>query len=112
MPCVVKNQMSILLLVKLQLEKTQKNFPEPVIFFLICIKGLKYSFLIFIFALTDELKLGNYEATFKSILVQRNFAQLRQIFIEYKNITDHEIEIDMENEFSYNMKMQLLTLGN
>jgi len=38
-------------------------------------------------------------------------AQLRQIFAEYHNITGHDIETAIENEFSGDIKKGLLAIG-
>ena len=47
-----------------------------------------------------ELWFGTNESTFNAILVQRNLWQLKQIFAEYKNLTGHDIENAIDNEFS------------
>ncbi|XP_050310406.1 annexin B9-like isoform X2 [Anthonomus grandis grandis] len=47
-----------------------------------------------------ELKLGTDESTFNAILCQRNWAQLQLIFQEYQNLTGHDIEKAIKNEFS------------
>ncbi|XP_020278139.1 annexin B9-like isoform X2 [Pseudomyrmex gracilis] len=57
-----------------------------------------------------ELRFGTDESTFNAILVQRNMAQLRQIFIEYNNITGHDIETAIEEEFSGDIKKGLLAI--
>ncbi|EZA62530.1 Annexin-B11 [Ooceraea biroi] len=57
-----------------------------------------------------ELRFGTDESTFNAILVQRNMAQLRQIFQEYHNITGHDIENAIENEFSGDIKKGLLAI--
>ncbi|XP_018376221.1 PREDICTED: annexin B9-like isoform X1 [Trachymyrmex cornetzi] len=57
-----------------------------------------------------ELRFGTDESTFNAILVQRNMAQLRQIFQEYHNITGHDIEDAIENEFSGDIKKGLLAI--
>ncbi|XP_072752560.1 annexin B9 isoform X1 [Anoplolepis gracilipes] len=57
-----------------------------------------------------ELRFGTDESTFNAILVQRNLQQLRQIFIEYQNITGHDIETAIENEFSGDIKKGLLAI--
>ncbi|XP_012227553.2 annexin B9 isoform X1 [Linepithema humile] len=57
-----------------------------------------------------ELRFGTDESTFNAILVQRNMAQLRQIFVEYHNITGHDIENAIENEFSGDIKKGLLAI--
>ncbi|XP_028049336.1 annexin B9 isoform X2 [Monomorium pharaonis] len=57
-----------------------------------------------------ELRFGTDESTFNAILVQRNMAQLRQIFTEYHNITGHDIENAIENEFSGDIKKGLLAI--
>jgi hypothetical protein len=62
--------------------------------------------------ISGELRFGTDESTFNAILVQRNMAQLRQIFQEYENITGHGIENAIENEFSGDIKKGLLAIGN
>lgn len=57
-----------------------------------------------------ELRFGTDESTFNAILVQRNMPQLRQIFIEYHNVTGHDIETAIENEFSGDIKKGLLAI--
>ncbi|KAG5326740.1 ANX11 protein, partial [Acromyrmex heyeri] len=57
-----------------------------------------------------ELRFGTDESTFNAILVQRNMAQLRQIFQEYHNITGHDIDDAIENEFSGDIKKGLLAI--
>ncbi|OXU22350.1 hypothetical protein TSAR_001009 [Trichomalopsis sarcophagae] len=57
-----------------------------------------------------ELRFGTDESVFNAILVSRNAAQLRQIFAEYQNITGHDIEQAIENEFSGDVKKGLLAI--
>ncbi|XP_015605258.1 annexin B9 isoform X2 [Cephus cinctus] len=57
-----------------------------------------------------ELRFGTDESTFNQILVQRNVAQLKQIFAAYENITGHTIEEAIENEFSGDIKKGLLAI--
>ncbi|KAG7198770.1 hypothetical protein KM043_001755 [Ampulex compressa] len=57
-----------------------------------------------------ELRFGTDESTFNAILVQRNVPQLREIFLEYSNITGHSIEDAIENEFSGDIKKGLLAI--
>ncbi|XP_043252666.1 annexin B11-like isoform X2 [Colletes gigas] len=57
-----------------------------------------------------ELRFGTDESIFNAILVQRNVPQLKQIFIEYENITGHDIESAIENEFSGDVKKGLLAI--
>ncbi|KAL0118654.1 hypothetical protein PUN28_009373 [Cardiocondyla obscurior] len=57
-----------------------------------------------------ELRFGTDESTFNAILVQRSMAQLRQIFQEYHNITGHDIESAIENEFSGDIRKGLLAI--
>ncbi|XP_023245595.1 annexin B9-like [Copidosoma floridanum] len=57
-----------------------------------------------------ELRFGTDESVFNTILVQRNIAQLQLIFNEYQNITGHDIEEAIENEFSGDIKKGLLAI--
>ncbi|XP_046740465.1 annexin B11-like isoform X2 [Diprion similis] len=57
-----------------------------------------------------ELRFGTDESTFNQILVQRNIAQLQQIFTAYEGITGHGIEKAIENEFSGDIKKGLLAI--
>ena len=91
-----------------------------IVFFLVrnC-KRKNYFILLFeniqlyldILIITGELRLGTDESTFNAILVQRNMAQLHEIFAEYANITGHVIEDAIENEFSGDIKKALLAIG-
>ncbi|CAH1988862.1 unnamed protein product [Acanthoscelides obtectus] len=47
-----------------------------------------------------ELRLGTDESTFNMVLCQRNYAHLQLVFQEYHNITGHDIEKAIKNEFS------------
>ncbi|KAJ8683343.1 hypothetical protein QAD02_019135 [Eretmocerus hayati] len=57
-----------------------------------------------------ELRFGTDESTFNAILCQRNVAQLREIFAEYQNITGHDIEQAIKNEFSGDVEKGLLAI--
>ncbi|XP_044734482.1 annexin B9-like isoform X2 [Chrysoperla carnea] len=57
-----------------------------------------------------ELRFGTDESTFNAILCQRNYPQLKQIFHEYQNITGHEFERAIKNEFSGDLKDGLLAI--
>ncbi|XP_051169660.1 annexin B9-like isoform X2 [Leptopilina boulardi] len=57
-----------------------------------------------------ELQFGTDESVFNAILVQRNIVQLHQIFSEYANITGHDIEEAIENEFSGDIKKALVAI--
>ncbi|XP_011305537.1 annexin B9 isoform X1 [Fopius arisanus] len=57
-----------------------------------------------------ELQFGTDESVFNEILVQRNIPQLKQIFLEYQNITGHTIHDALENEFSGDIKKGLLAI--
>ncbi|XP_058797150.1 annexin B9-like [Phymastichus coffea] len=57
-----------------------------------------------------EIRFGTDESVFNSILVQRNIPQLKQIFDQYSNITGHDIERAIENEFSGDIQKGLLAI--
>lgn len=57
-----------------------------------------------------ELRLGTDESTFNMVLCQRNWAQLQLIFQEYYNLTGHDIEEAIKNEFSGNSEDGLLAV--
>ncbi|KAJ8974827.1 hypothetical protein NQ317_019494 [Molorchus minor] len=57
-----------------------------------------------------ELRMGTDESTFNMVLGQRNFAQLQLIFQEYLNITGHDIEKAIDNEFSSDSKKGFLAV--
>lgn len=63
-----------------------------------------------LYFVAGELRFGTDESVFNAILVSRNAAQLRQIFAEYQNITGHDIEQAIENEFSGDVKKGLLAI--
>lgn len=67
-------------------------------------------FLIKLFSFPGEMRFGTDESTFNSILCQRNYPQLKQIFLEYQNITGHEFERAIKNEFSGDLKDGLLAI--
>ncbi|KAI1729746.1 annexin domain-containing protein [Ditylenchus destructor] len=47
-----------------------------------------------------EQRLGTDETTFNAILASQNFHQLRMVFDEYQNVSDHTIEHAIQAEFS------------
>ncbi|XP_018335137.1 annexin B9-like [Agrilus planipennis] len=57
-----------------------------------------------------ELFAGTDESAFNQILCQRNREQLKLIFADYQNITGHEFEEAIENEFSGTTKRVLIAL--
>lgn len=57
-----------------------------------------------------ELRLGTDESTFNAIFCQRNWAQLQLIFQEYQNLTGHDIEKAIKNEFSGEAEDALLAV--
>ncbi|KAF7286387.1 hypothetical protein GWI33_005680 [Rhynchophorus ferrugineus] len=57
-----------------------------------------------------ELRLGTDESTFNMVLCQRNWAQLQLIFQEYHNLTGHDIEQAIKNEFSGSAEDGLLAI--
>ncbi|KAK9889679.1 hypothetical protein WA026_007058 [Henosepilachna vigintioctopunctata] len=57
-----------------------------------------------------ELRLGTDESTFNMVLCQRNFAQLRLIFDKYHQLTGHDIEKAIKNEFSGSSEDCLLAI--
>lgn len=58
-----------------------------------------------------ELRFGTDESTFNAILVSRNINQLSYIFAEYQNITGHDIEEAIKNEFSGDIEKGLCAIG-
>ncbi|XP_014217939.1 annexin B9-like, partial [Copidosoma floridanum] len=57
-----------------------------------------------------EIRFGTDESAFNAILVQRNIPQLHMIFNEYQNITGHDIEEAIKNEFSGDIEKGLLAI--
>ncbi|KAB0794612.1 hypothetical protein PPYR_11451 [Photinus pyralis] len=57
-----------------------------------------------------ELFAGTDESTFNQILCQRNRDQLNKVFDKYEEITGHDFETAIENEFSGTVKEVLLAL--
>lgn len=58
-----------------------------------------------------EKRLGTDESKFNEILVNRNYAQLRSIFQEYKKIAGKDIEEAIKGEFSGDIEKALLAIG-
>lgn len=57
-----------------------------------------------------ELRLGTNESIFNKILCQRNYAQLRLIFNEYKQMSGHDIEKAIKKGFSGDIQDGLLSI--
>ncbi|CAK1582157.1 unnamed protein product [Parnassius mnemosyne] len=54
-----------------------------------------------------ELRLGTDESVFNAVLCSRSFPQLAAIFQEYHNLTGHDIDDAIKNEFSGDMEKAL-----
>ncbi|XP_023166417.1 annexin B9 isoform X2 [Drosophila hydei] len=57
-----------------------------------------------------EGKWGTDESTFNSILITRPYQQLRQILIEYENLTGNDIESAIKREFSGSVQKGFLAI--
>lgn len=57
-----------------------------------------------------ELQFGTDESTFNAILCSRSYAQLAEIFSKYYEITGHELDEAIENEFSGDIKEGLIAI--
>ncbi|XP_017874147.1 PREDICTED: annexin B9 isoform X2 [Drosophila arizonae] len=57
-----------------------------------------------------EGKWGTDESTFNSILITRPYQQLRQILIEYENLTGNDIETAIKREFSGSVQKGFLAI--
>jgi len=57
-----------------------------------------------------EKKFGTNEAVFTGIICGRGFAQLRQTFDEYKNLSGHDIEVAIRKETSGNLQKGYLAI--
>lgn len=62
--------------------------------------------------ISGELKIGTDEEVFNKILTHESFAQLRQVFEEYKKISGRTIEQALQDEISGELLEGLLAIGN
>lgn len=58
-----------------------------------------------------EGKLGTEESTFTKILAHENFAQLKEVFEQYKEISGNTIEQALKSELDGDYLEALLTVG-
>jgi hypothetical protein len=59
----------------------------------------------------DEAHMNADEKTLNTVLALRSFAQLRQVFEEYKAMAGHEFAKDIEKEFSKGPDAGMINIG-
>lgn len=59
----------------------------------------------------EKKKWGTEESEFNRILVSKSYQHLRRVFLEYEKLTSKDIEESIKSEFSGDICMGLLSLG-